>query len=177
MLSNESVLFESEKSGGRRPKRLGSEELKPILEKPLSVVRNHPGCPTLIGPIFCYAHLMSKGLEAIRRKTLVHSIYDIIGCRYLLEADFPWNDVVPNKVISNIDMLGGVHPYIHTCANNSQIWSGMHTYIHTYIICIHAYMYLHLNITSINMYIHTLHPFIHAYWLNMNIYTNIYYHM
>ena len=58
--------------------------------------------------IFCYAHLVPKVLELIRRETLDHSIYDIIGYRYLLEADFPSNDAVTNEVISNIDMLGGV---------------------------------------------------------------------
>ena len=65
-------------------------------------------CPTLIRPIFHYAHLVLKGSETISRKTLDHSICDIIGCRYLLEADLPLNDAVPNKVILNIDMLGGV---------------------------------------------------------------------
>ena len=43
------------------------------------------GCPTLIEPIFRYAHLLPKGSELIRQKTLGHSIYDIIGCRYLLK--------------------------------------------------------------------------------------------
>ena len=42
------------------------------------------------------------------RKTFGHRIYDIIGCRYLLEADFPWNDAIPNKVIPNVNMLRGV---------------------------------------------------------------------
>ena len=69
--------------------RPGSEELKPILENSKSVVRNHPGCPTLIGPIFRYAHLMSKGSELIHRKTLGHSIYNITDYRYPLEADLP----------------------------------------------------------------------------------------
>ena len=45
--------------------------------------------------------------------------------------------------------------------------------ISTYIHISHIYIYLHLNITSMNMYVHTLHPFIHAYWLNINICTNI----
>ena len=71
-------------------------------------VRNHPGCSTLIEPIFRYAHLVPKGSKSIRWKTLGYSICDIIGCRYLLEADLPWKDVVPNKVIPNVDMLGGI---------------------------------------------------------------------
>ena len=41
-------------------------------------------CPTLTGPILCYAHLVPKGLETVRRETLGHSIYDIIGCGYFL---------------------------------------------------------------------------------------------
>ena len=88
----------------------GSEELKPILKKidvgcpKLSCAV----CPTLTRPIFCYAHLVPKGPETIRRKTLGHSINDIIGCGYLLETDFPWNDAVPNEVIWNVDMHGGV---------------------------------------------------------------------
>ena len=65
-------------------------------------------CPTLTGLIFRYAHLLRKGPETIRRKTLCHSIYDIYGCGYLLETDFPRDDAGPKKVISNIDMLGGV---------------------------------------------------------------------
>ena len=67
----------------------GVGELKPILEIWKSVVRNHPGCLTLIGPIFHYAHLVPKGSESISRKTLGHSICNVIDCRYLLEADFP----------------------------------------------------------------------------------------
>ena len=74
----------------------------------MSIVRTHPECLTLIGPIFRYAHLVSKGLESIRRKNLGHSICDIINCWYLLEVDFPRNDAVLNKVILNVDMLGGV---------------------------------------------------------------------
>ena len=88
-LSDMSVLLESAKFEDKRPNWLGSEELKPILGKSLSIVRNHPGCPTLIGTMFRYAHLVPKGSESIRRKTLGHSIFDIVGCRYLLEADFP----------------------------------------------------------------------------------------
>ena len=78
------------------------EERKSILEKPLLVVWNHPRCLTLIGPIFHYAHMVPKGSESIRRKTLSHSICNIIGCRYLLEANFPRNDTIPNEVISSV---------------------------------------------------------------------------
>ena len=66
-----------------------SKELESMLKKSMSIVRNHPGCPTLIGPIFRYAHLVPKGSESICRKTLGHSICDIIGCGYLIETDFP----------------------------------------------------------------------------------------
>ena len=46
-------------------------------------------CPTLTGPIYHYAHLVLKGTETIRQKTLGHSICDIIDCGYFLETDFP----------------------------------------------------------------------------------------
>ena len=46
-------------------------------------------CPTLTGPIFRYAHLVPKGPETILRKTLGHSICDIICCGYFLETNFP----------------------------------------------------------------------------------------
>ena len=87
--SNKSVLFESTKFEDRRLNRPGSEELKSSLEKSTSIVRNHLGCSTLTKPIFRYAHLVPKGSESIPRKTLGHSICNIIGCTYLLEADFP----------------------------------------------------------------------------------------
>ena len=35
-------------------------------------------------------------------------LHNIIGCRYLLQADFPCNRTVPNNVISNVDILGGI---------------------------------------------------------------------
>ena len=69
----------------RKTKLVGTEELKPILKEPMSVVRNQPAlCPTLTGPIFRYAHLVLKGPETIRRKTFGHSICDIIDCGYFL---------------------------------------------------------------------------------------------
>ena len=46
-------------------------------------------CPTLTGPIFHYAHLVTKGPETVRRETLGQSICDIINCGYFLETDFP----------------------------------------------------------------------------------------
>ena len=69
--------------------RVGRAEANPqrtglSCPKPSCVV-----CPTLTGPIFRYAHLVPKGSESIRRKTLGHPICDIIDCRYLFEADFP----------------------------------------------------------------------------------------
>ena len=51
--------------------------------------RNRPRCPTLIRPIFRYACLVPKRSKSIHRKTLGHSICDILDCRYLLKADFP----------------------------------------------------------------------------------------
>ena len=64
---------------------VGSEELKPIVKGPMSVVRNHPAlCLASTGPICHYAHLMPKGLETVRRKTLGHFVCDIIGCGYFL---------------------------------------------------------------------------------------------
>ena len=39
---------------------------------------------------------------------MYYSISDIIGCGYLLEADFPSNVAIPNEVIPNVDMLLGV---------------------------------------------------------------------
>ena len=64
---------------------VGSEELKPIVNEPMSVVRDHLAlCPASTGPICHYAHLLPKGPETVRRKTLGHSICDIIGCGYLL---------------------------------------------------------------------------------------------
>ena len=85
-LSDKPVLLESARSEDRRLIQPDSEELKTILERPLSVVRNHTGCPTLIRPIFYYAHLVSKGSEMIRRKTLGHSVCDIIGCCYVRDV-------------------------------------------------------------------------------------------
>ena len=64
---------------------VGSEELKSILKEPMSDVRNHPAlCSALTRPICHYAHLMPKGPETVRRKTLGHSVSDIIGYGYLL---------------------------------------------------------------------------------------------
>ena len=51
---------------------------------------------------------MPKEPETVCWETIGHSIYDIIGCGYFLETDFSWNDTVPNEVISNVNMLGGV---------------------------------------------------------------------
>ena len=48
-------------------------------------VRNHPAlCPASTGPICRYTHLLPKRPELVCRKTLGHSICDIIGCGYLL---------------------------------------------------------------------------------------------
>ena len=88
-LSDKSILFESAKSGDRRTNRLGLEELKPILEKSKSIVRNHPRCPTLIRPIFRYAHLVPKGSESIHQKTLGHSICDIMTVDIFSRTIFP----------------------------------------------------------------------------------------
>ena len=41
-------------------------------------------CPTLTGPILRYTNLMPKRPETVRRKTLGHSIRDIISCGYFL---------------------------------------------------------------------------------------------
>ena len=61
---------------------VGSEELKPIVSEPMSVVRNHPTlCPASTGPICRYAHLLPKRPEPVCRKTLGHSICDIVGCK------------------------------------------------------------------------------------------------
>ena len=69
----------------------GSEELKPILKEPMSVVRRAycVVCPTLTGPILRYAHLVPKGPESIRLKKLGHYVCDIIGCGYFLRPIFP----------------------------------------------------------------------------------------
>ena len=102
-------MFESAGSEKQKTELVGSEELKPIVKEPMSVVRNQTAlCPALTGSICYYAHLLPKGLETVRRKTLGHSICDIVGCRYLLEADIPRNDIVPNEVIPNVDMLRGI---------------------------------------------------------------------
>ena len=74
-------------SGIRRQKTelVGSEELKPIPKEPMLVVRNHPVLYTaLTEPILCYAHLLLKGPQTVRRKTLGYSIYDIISYGYFL---------------------------------------------------------------------------------------------
>ena len=64
---------------------VGSEELKSIVGEPMSVVRNHPTlCPASTGPIRRYTHLLPKRPEPVCRKTLGHSICDIIGRGYLL---------------------------------------------------------------------------------------------
>ena len=64
---------------------VGLEELKPIVSEPISVARNHHAlCPASTGPICRYAHLLSKRLKPVCRKTLGHSICDIVGCGYLL---------------------------------------------------------------------------------------------
>ena len=52
--------------------------------------------------------LATELTEMVGQKTLRHHVHNIVGCRYLLKADFPWNDTVPNEMISNIDMLGGI---------------------------------------------------------------------
>ena len=45
---------------------IGSEELKPIVGEPISVVRNHPAlCPASTGPICRYAHLFPKRPEPV----------------------------------------------------------------------------------------------------------------
>ena len=68
---------------------VGSEELKPILKEPMSVRRNRPAlCLDSTGSICHYTHLMQKGPETVHRKTLGHSICDIIGCGYVLKTDF-----------------------------------------------------------------------------------------
>ena len=44
--SDRSVLFESVVSEKQKTELVGSEELKPIINEPMSVVRNHPVlCP------------------------------------------------------------------------------------------------------------------------------------
>ena len=64
---------------------VGSEKLKPIVKEPMSVIRNHPVlCLASTGLICHYAHLLPKGPETVCRKTLSHSVGDIIGCGYLL---------------------------------------------------------------------------------------------
>ena len=62
-----------------RTSRFGRDEVDPQRTdvggpKPSCAV-----CPTLTGPIFRYAHLVPKGPESIRQKTLGHSVCDIIG--------------------------------------------------------------------------------------------------
>ena len=76
----------------------------------------------------------------------------------------PWNIRYFNEIVNNY------------YGNNTQIWNSIYTYTHTYTC---MYIYLHSNITSMNMYtsMYTLHPFIHTYWLNINICTDIYYHI
>ena len=76
-LSDRSVLFEIGRIRRQKTELVGSEELKSIVKELMSVVRNHPAlCPASTGPICHYTHLLPKGFG--------HSIYDIIGCGYLL---------------------------------------------------------------------------------------------
>ena len=49
----------------------------------IQVIRGQDGCVST-GLICHYAHLLSKRPETVCRKTLGHSICDIIGCGYLL---------------------------------------------------------------------------------------------
>ena len=88
--SDRSVLFESAGSEKQKTELVGSDELKPIVSEPMSVVLDHPAlCPASTGPICHYAHLLLKGPKTVRRMALGHSISDIIGCGYFLETDFP----------------------------------------------------------------------------------------
>ena len=83
--SDKSVLFESPASEKQKTELVGSEELKPIVSEPMSIVRNHPLlCPASTGSMCRYAHLLPKRPEPVCRKTLGHSICDIIGCGYLI---------------------------------------------------------------------------------------------
>ena len=62
----------------------------------------------LVELILHYAHVLPKRSKSIYQKTLSQCVCDIIGYRYFLKADFPWNDAVPNEMISNVDKLVGI---------------------------------------------------------------------